>query len=493
MARNYYEILGVTESATPAEIEAAFRSKAREVHPDTVPVENTYLRKVAAEAFKDLSEAKAVLLDATAREKYDAGLVYERSAKQERSAPAEPPPSPTNATPQSSDTRTSSRSRSTSRSSSTSARTQARTPASEHVRRGISPFPEIKNLNSFLFMILGIVTIFSLALLVWGGRMPPLWLAILTACLGILSFVNGMRPNALTIISGRTSLILSTILLTIVIFALWLLSPSYIEIATSSHVSGTSTPAPYGGKEVRPNPSKPSAAKDPGVTVVDESGPDAAWPTRIWTNLKDGQNYRTRVNGNALYLDAVDTGGKNSGEIANCEFHRANKDAPNWVGACSERGPQNQDERKSPAMLNQFSDTKLEGSTSDIPVFVMTPVQGVQMGAPPVAQEAGVPEAVTDIAEPDLSGLSDANRQSIETTCASDKLLQGPAAYNQCVQEQMDALKTSPRPAGLSKLSSQDRDSVEFACTSAKLMQGPAAYNKCLAQQMASLKKKQKP
>src|ERR1700692_2565276 len=86
MGQTYYEILGVAENATAAEIEAAFKAKAREVHPDTVPAENTYLRKVAAEAFKDLSEAQAVLLDPGRRQKYDAGLVYARGTEQTHEA-----------------------------------------------------------------------------------------------------------------------------------------------------------------------------------------------------------------------------------------------------------------------------------------------------------------------------------------------------------------------------------------------------------------------
>src|SRR5271163_2083496 len=89
MGQTYYEILGVAENATAAEIEAAFKAKAREVHPDTVPAENTYMRKVAAEAFKDLSEAKAALLDPTMRQKYDAGLAASRVADQ---APPDPRP-----------------------------------------------------------------------------------------------------------------------------------------------------------------------------------------------------------------------------------------------------------------------------------------------------------------------------------------------------------------------------------------------------------------
>src|ERR1700755_1229557 len=83
MAKNYYEILGVSENASDVDIEAAFKVKAREVHPDTVPADNEYLRKVASEAFKDLSEAKATLLDRTSREKYDASLAAERERGRE--------------------------------------------------------------------------------------------------------------------------------------------------------------------------------------------------------------------------------------------------------------------------------------------------------------------------------------------------------------------------------------------------------------------------
>src|SRR4029077_12164532 len=51
-------------------------------HPDTVAPGNAYLRQVAAEAFKDLSEAKAILLNPTEREKYDAKLSFARATDQ---------------------------------------------------------------------------------------------------------------------------------------------------------------------------------------------------------------------------------------------------------------------------------------------------------------------------------------------------------------------------------------------------------------------------
>src|SRR5262245_57899125 len=90
MPQNYYEILGVSENATIAEIEAAFKSKASEVHPDRVSPANPYLKNVAGEAFKNLSEAKAVLLDAGKRRKYDAELAYSRGSLASRPVGAAP-------------------------------------------------------------------------------------------------------------------------------------------------------------------------------------------------------------------------------------------------------------------------------------------------------------------------------------------------------------------------------------------------------------------
>lgn len=42
--------------------------------------------------------------------------------------------------------------------------------------------------------------------------------------------------------------------------------------------------------------------------------------------------------------------------------------------------------------------------------------------------------------KPDLSGLSQEERQSIESACAYDKNINGPAAYNRCLQTQLNML-----------------------------------------------------
>ena len=112
----------------------------------------------------------------------------------------------------------------------------------------------------------------------------------------------------------------------------------------------------------------------PAPQLQMEGAPEAQMPTRIWANLKDGQNYRSRVDGATLFLDAIASGGKISGQFAGCEFHHAGTGPSDWVGMCTELGGNGEALRKLPATLSRFSEDRIEGSTGDIPVFVMTPV-----------------------------------------------------------------------------------------------------------------------
>jgi len=64
--RDYYEVLGVSKSASPEEIKKAYRKKAIQFHPDKNPGDKT-----AEENFKEAAEAYEVLSNPEKRQRYD--------------------------------------------------------------------------------------------------------------------------------------------------------------------------------------------------------------------------------------------------------------------------------------------------------------------------------------------------------------------------------------------------------------------------------------
>lgn len=65
-SKDFYQVLGVPDAATPAEIKKAYRKLAKQYHPDANPN-----NPQAAERFKEISEAHSVLSDAEKRKQYD--------------------------------------------------------------------------------------------------------------------------------------------------------------------------------------------------------------------------------------------------------------------------------------------------------------------------------------------------------------------------------------------------------------------------------------
>ena len=64
--RDYYDVLGVSKTATDEEIKKAYRVLARKYHPDAHPGD-----KEAEEKFKEATEAYGILSDSEKRAQYD--------------------------------------------------------------------------------------------------------------------------------------------------------------------------------------------------------------------------------------------------------------------------------------------------------------------------------------------------------------------------------------------------------------------------------------
>jgi len=85
--KDYYRILGVSEKAELPEIKRAYRKLAKKYHPDAHPND-----AAAAERFKEVSEAHAVLTDPGKRKQYD--LMRKYGAFARTGARREPGPGP---------------------------------------------------------------------------------------------------------------------------------------------------------------------------------------------------------------------------------------------------------------------------------------------------------------------------------------------------------------------------------------------------------------
>ncbi|KAI3348914.1 DnaJ domain-containing protein, partial [Clostridium botulinum] len=75
--KNYYKILGISESSNKDEIKKAFRNLAKKYHPD-----KNKDNKDAIEMFQQINEAYEILSNESSREEYDKKLNQNNSNRQ---------------------------------------------------------------------------------------------------------------------------------------------------------------------------------------------------------------------------------------------------------------------------------------------------------------------------------------------------------------------------------------------------------------------------
>lgn len=78
---NLYDILGVRQDASDAEIKKAFRTLSKKYHPDVNPG-----NKKAEEKFRAVSEAYAVLQDPQKRKEYDKKRAFRKETEEKGSS-----------------------------------------------------------------------------------------------------------------------------------------------------------------------------------------------------------------------------------------------------------------------------------------------------------------------------------------------------------------------------------------------------------------------
>lgn len=73
MAKDYYEILGVSKDASQDDIKKAFRNLSKKYHPDRHVNDSEEEKNAASEKFKEINEANSILSDPEKRKMYDNG------------------------------------------------------------------------------------------------------------------------------------------------------------------------------------------------------------------------------------------------------------------------------------------------------------------------------------------------------------------------------------------------------------------------------------
>lgn len=88
---DFYDLLGVHNGASDAEIRAKYHELAKLFHPDRVPTKD---KDIAHRVFVRINQAYSTLIDTERRERYDQRLATRKAAQAQAAAKAAAPPAP---------------------------------------------------------------------------------------------------------------------------------------------------------------------------------------------------------------------------------------------------------------------------------------------------------------------------------------------------------------------------------------------------------------
>jgi hypothetical protein len=499
----YYTVLNIKETASAAEIRTAYLDLIKQVHPDTITGLAPYLRQLAEDKAKEITEAYGVLSSSSKRQDYDRQLAaYRRQSAPP--APRTPQAPPTPPPQQSSQCPICGRSDGGHSATCIKSRTSQVSTPSGAVNR---PGPTTLRWLGYNWT----------PLIDWSCKHPLIVvLTVLFSSLFIASIFSGentSQPESKTQSVTNNAAAAST--------------GPYSKFPCDARY----TISPIDGKPCIERHGQSVAAPPPGF-VVDEKAA-LALPTISVSGTYTGTVHNQTVNLDSTFtvvLHQTEVGlldgcvdikpplygsGPLHGSISSAHLHFVVGDvtfrgdasksgiAGSYVVARQE-GDQLGDFRLSKQTASNAASVCTNGKVSTFEVVdaVRSPQQldhtpsASQVLTPSAKLTARTPNAAVDSTvsseihivpkQLDLSSLTFSERQSIESACSQAKYLQGPAAYDQCLVRQIRSWSAGPKQPDLSNMTPPERQSIESACSQAKYLEGPAAYDQCLVRQIQS-------
>jgi hypothetical protein len=496
----YYTVLGVPETASSAQIKAAFRDLVRQVHPDSVPNASPYWKRAAEEKTKEINEAYSVLSNQSKRREYDRLLAESRQEfSQATPAPPSPAPAPAPAPqPQSTGPYCSKCGAVLYGSGYCPVCQKIRTPYKGtgpkpvRAKKSFIPWPQDAKSAALLLCacVVGPAIIF--------GLLRIAWVAILTsfAIIAVLRWRKLFKvfPQYRFVCIGALVISVTFVFADLLYPADESAPPPALQ--TPQAVAAQQESMPIAGLKPQQQPSTPAGGS--ALAVLSNTKPTGLW---------NFPNSMPRVSPGVFNTDPMYGYGETKEFMGTeCSWNNVDpKSKKEWerTGALPDHTFLISPEGQTCYIWNQDVDLFLaKGAVRGIPDIWNNSIVGYKRGAS-IGQKGHEPVTVELQPEsnripiatpyvqanpsqptptPPLPNFSE--RQSIESVCSHAKYSVGPAAYDECVRQQLEQWAAGPKQPDLSALTYGERQSIESACSHAKYSLGPVAYNRCLELQL---------